>query len=136
MSISRRVVLHFPRILVDQPIVYRLVKDYNLEFNILKASVTPKEEGLMVLELSGEQRDYERGMQYLAGIGVGIQPLSQNVIRNEARCTHCGACITICPTGAFTLELPSRRVNFQAEKCIACGLCIKPCPPRAMEVRF
>jgi ferredoxin len=136
MSISRRVVLHFPRILVDQPIVYRLVKDYNLEFNILKASVTPKEEGLLVLELSGEQRDYERGMQYLAGIGVGIQPLSQNVIRNEARCTHCGACITICPTGAFTLELPSRRVNFQAEKCIACGLCIKPCPPRAMEVRF
>lgn len=136
MAISRRVVLHFPRILVDQPIVYRLVKDYNLEFNILKASVTPKEEGLLVLELSGEQRDYERGMQYLAGIGVGIQPLSQNVIRNEARCTHCGACITICPTGAFTLELPSRRVNFQAEKCIACGLCIKPCPPRAMEVRF
>lgn len=136
MTISRRVVLHFPRILVDQPIVYRLVKDYNLEFNILKASVTPKEEGLLVLELSGEQRDYERGMQYLAGIGVGIQPLSQNVIRNEARCTHCGACITICPTGAFTLELPSRRVNFQAEKCIACGLCIKPCPPRAMEVRF
>jgi len=128
--------LHFPRILVDQPIVYRLVKDYNLEFNILKASVTPKEEGLLVLELSGEQRDYERGMQYLAGIGVGIQPLSQNVIRNEARCTHCGACITICPTGAFTLELPSRRVNFEAEKCIACGLCIKPCPPRAMEVRF
>jgi len=136
MSISRRVVLHFPRILVDQPIVYRLVRDYNLEFNILKASVTPKEEGLLVLELSGEQSDYERGMQYLAGIGVGIQPLSQNVIRNEARCTHCGACITICPTGAFTLELPSRRVNFQAERCIACGLCIKPCPPRAMEVRF
>lgn len=136
MSISRRVVLHFPRILVDQPIVYRLVKDYDLEFNILKASVTPKEEGLLVLELSGEQSDYERGMEYLAGIGVGIQPLSQNVIRNEARCTHCGACITICPTGAFTLELPSRRVNFQAERCIACGLCIKPCPPRAMEVRF
>jgi ferredoxin len=136
MAISRRVVLHFPRLLVDQPIVYRLVKDYNLEFNILKASVTPKEEGLLVLELSGEQKDYEQGMQYLAGIGVGIQPLSQNVIRNEARCTHCGACITICPTGAFTLELPSRRVNFQAERCIACGLCIKPCPPRAMEVRF
>ncbi len=136
MSISRRVVLHFPRILVDQPIVYRLVRDYNLEFNILKASVTPKEEGLLVLELSGEQGDYERGMEYLAGIGVGIQPLSQNVIRNEARCTHCGACITICPTGAFTLELPSRRVNFQAERCIACGLCIKPCPPRAMGVRF
>lgn len=136
MSISRRIVLHFPRRLVDQPIVCRLAKDYNLDFNILKASVTPEEEGLLVLELSGEQRDYENGVQYLAQVGVKIQPLSQNVTRNEARCTHCGACITICPVGAFVIELPSRRVNFYADKCIACGLCIKPCPPRAMEVRF
>lgn len=136
MAISRRVVLHFPRRLVDQPIVCRLAKDYNLDFNILKASVTPEEEGLLVLELSGEQRDYEKGVQYLTEVGVRIQPLSQNVARNEARCTHCGACITICPVGAFVIELPSRRVNFYADKCIACGLCIKPCPPRAMEVRF
>ena len=136
MTISRRIVLHFPRRLVDQPIVCRLAKDYNLDFNILKASVTPEEEGLLVLELSGEQRDYENGVQYLAQVGVKIQPLSQNVTRNEARCTHCGACITICPVAAFVIELPSRRVNFYADKCIACGLCIKPCPPRAMEVRF
>jgi len=136
MTISRRIVLHFPRRLVDQPIVCRLAKDYNLDFNILKASVTPEEEGLLVLELSGEQRDYEKGVQYLTEVGVRIQPLSQNVTRNEARCTHCGACITICPVDAFVIELPSRRVNFYADKCIACGLCIKPCPPRAMEVRF
>ncbi|MBM4445669.1 MAG: (Fe-S)-binding protein, partial [Chloroflexi bacterium] len=39
MAISRRVVLHFPRTLVEQPIIYRLVRDYDLSFNILKASV-------------------------------------------------------------------------------------------------
>jgi len=136
MSVSKRVVLHFPRPLVDQPIIYRLVRDYNLMFNILRASVTPKEEGLLVLELSGEQEDYEKGVRYLTEVGVEIQPLSRNVYRDEAGCTHCGACITICPTGAFVLELPTRRVNFLDEKCIACGLCIKPCPPRAMEMRL
>lgn len=135
MAISKRVVLHFPRHLVDQPIIYRLVKDFDLGFNILKASVTPKEEGLLVLELSGEQRDYERGMGYLAEVGVGVQPLSQNVIRNESRCTHCGACVAICPTGAFEVEPLTRWVDFLHAKCIACGLCIKACPPRAMEVR-
>ena len=136
MAVSKRIVLRFSQRLVDRPIVSRLVKDYNLEFNILKASVTPEEEGLMVLELSGEQEDYDQGISYLTKTGVRIQSLSQDVIRNEERCTHCGACVTICPTGAFEVDPVTRLVNFHDEKCIACGLCIKACPPRAMEVHF
>ena len=136
MAVSKRIVLRFPRRLVDRPIVYRLVKDYNLEFNILKAFFTPEEEGLMVLEISGEQKDYDKGIKYLTKSGVRIQSLSQDVTRNEERCTHCGACITICPTGAFELEPLTRRVKFDNEKCLACGLCIKSCPPRAMELHF
>lgn len=136
MGISKRVVLRFPRPLVDQPIIYRLVKDFDLMFNILKASVTPKEEGLLVLELSGEQEDYDKGVRYLTEVGVEIQPLSRDIRFNQERCTHCGACITICPTDAFVLEPSTRWVRFLDEKCIACGLCIKACPPRAMEMRI
>ena len=136
MAVSKRIVLHFPRRLVNQPIIYRLVKDYDLEFNILKASVTPEEEGLLVLQLKGEQKEYDKGIKFLLKTGVKIQSLSQDVIRNEERCTHCGACITICPTGAFELEPKTRRVIFHNEKCIACVLCIKACPPRAIEVHF
>jgi ferredoxin len=136
MTVSKRIVLHFPKRLVDRPIVSRLVKDYDLEFNILKALVTPEEEGLLVLELSGEQKEYDKGIRYLTQTGVKIQALSQDVLRNEERCTHCGACITICPSGAFELDPLTRRVNFYDEKCVACGLCIKACPPRAMEVHF
>jgi ferredoxin len=136
MAVSKRIVLHFPKRMVDRPIVCRLAKDYNLEFNILKALVTPEEEGLLVLELSGEQKEYDKGIRYLTETGVRIQALSQDVLRNEERCTHCGACITICPSGAFELDPLTRRVNFYDEKCVACGLCIKACPPRAMEVHF
>jgi len=121
---------------VDRPIVYRLVKDYDLEFNILKASVTPQEEGLMVVEIKGQEANYDAGMSYLAGTGVQVQPLSQSVTRNEERCTHCGACLTICPAGAFELDPVSRAVTFRDDRCIACGLCIKTCPPRAMEMHF
>ncbi len=136
MAISKRIVLRFPKRLVERSIVSRLVKDYNLDFNILKASVTPDEEGLMVLELSGKQGDYDKGIRYLTKAGVRIQSLGQDVIRNEERCTHCGACVTICPTGAFELEPLTKLVNFYDEKCLACGLCIKACPPRAMELHF
>lgn len=134
--ISKRIVLHFPHRLVDQPIVYRLVKEYNLKFNILKAYVTPQEEGLMVLELSGQKVDYERGIKYLTSCGVKIQPLSQDVIRNETKCTNCGVCVPICPTGALVMDSLTRKVQFYDNKCIACELCVKICPTRAMEVRF
>ncbi|MFC1860082.1 NIL domain-containing protein [Chloroflexota bacterium] len=136
MAVSKRIVLHFPKRLVERAIVSRLVREYNLNFNILKASVTPDAEGLVVMELSGKQEDYDKGIGYLTKTGVRIQSISQDVLRNEERCTHCGACITICPTGAFELDPLTRRVSFHGEKCLACGLCIKACPPRAMELHF
>ena len=136
MVVTKKIVLHFPKRMVDRPIVYRLVKDYDLEFNILKASITPEQEGLLVLELKGNQAEYDRGIDFLIKAGVKIQSLSQDVKRNEERCTHCGACVTVCPTGAFRLDPNNRLVIFENEKCIACGLCIPACPPHAMEVHF
>lgn len=136
MPVSKKLVLRFPKRLVNRSIVSQLVREYNLDFNILKASISPEEEGLLVLELSGKQEDYDKGIRYLTRTGVKIQSLSQDVTRNEERCTHCGACITICPTRAFELDHLTRRISFYNEKCVACGLCIKACPPRAMEVHF
>ena len=136
MVVSKRIVLHFPKRMGDRPIIYRLIKDYDLEFNILKALITPEDEGLMVLALSGEQENYDKGIKYLTKNGVRIQALSQDVTRNEERCTHCGACITICPTNAFELDPLTRLISFNHEKCVACGVCIKACPPRAMEAHF
>jgi len=133
---SRRIVLHFPHRLVDQPIVCRLVKDCNLDFNILKASVTPKEEGLVVLELIGKESDIKKGMEYLKKTGVRTQPLSRDVTRDDDRCTHCGACVTVCPVAAFELDPATKKVIFYKDRCIACELCIKACPPRAMEIKF
>jgi ferredoxin len=134
--VSKRVVLHFPHRLVNQPIVYKLVKEYDLQFNILKAFVTPEEEGLMVLELSGKRENFDKAVKYLQSCGVKMQPLSQDVVRNETKCTSCGVCVPICPTAALMVDQETRKVSFDNKKCIACELCVKICPPRAMEVHF
>lgn len=134
--VSKRIVLKFPSKLVDQPIIYKLVKEYDLVFNILRAWVTPKEEGELVIELQGGKKNYANAMKYLTDLGVKVQPLSQDVTRDDDRCTHCGACITMCPTGSLYVDQDTRKVIFDPEKCIACELCVKACPPRAMKIRI
>jgi ferredoxin len=134
--VRHKIVLHFPHEQVDKPIVSKLVRDFGLDFNILKASITPREEGLLVLEITGKEKDYERGIAYIESCGVTIQPLSQDIRRNDLKCTHCGACIAVCPTDALFVKRDSMEVGFDNEECVACELCIKVCPPRAMEVHY
>ncbi len=136
MQVSHRIVLHFPPAATDQPVIFRLSRDYGLVFNILRASITPEEEGLMVLELSGEEADYQRATDYLREMGVRIQPLVQDIRKNDEKCTDCGACVGVCPTEALILERPSMRVIFDPEECVVCGECVPTCPVGAMELRF
>ncbi|MEA3560942.1 MAG: 4Fe-4S binding protein [Candidatus Omnitrophota bacterium] len=134
--ISKKIVLHFPHNLVDQPTISRLVKKYELSFNILQAKITPDEEGLMIIEFSGKESDYYNGIKYLQKLGVGIQPLEKDVHRNEDRCTQCGVCTVVCPTGALSMNREDMTVSFDVSKCTGCELCVPACPVRAMEVKL
>lgn len=133
---SKKIVLRFPSQQVDKPIIYRLSRDFNLEFNILKAFVTPKEEGLMVLELKGSKKDYDSAVKYLEKEGLKIQSLSKDVIRNEEKCVHCGVCIPVCPVLAFEVDNVTKKITFNKNKCIACELCVGVCPYKAITVEF
>ena len=130
----KRVVLRFGKDISGNPIVYRLVKDFDLIVNIVQANVNPLKEGTMVLEVSGERS--EEGLNYLSSLGVSVQNLNQEIARNEEKCVMCGECTGICPTGALYLERPSLEVRFDENQCIVCQLCVKVCPVRAMEVRL
>ncbi|MGC8965791.1 MAG: NIL domain-containing protein [Caldimicrobium sp.] len=129
--------LRFPPEIVEKPIVYRLVKDYNLAFNILKATITPGKDGIMILELMGDNREsLEQGLEFLKQMGVEIQPLGQQVLKNEEVCIHCGACTAVCPTGALSVDRNTFKVIFDPEKCTACGFCVSACITKAMEIHI
>ena len=134
--ISRRVVLHFPSKLIDQPIISNTVKRYNLEFNILKASIAPPEGGLLVVELQGGKKDVEEALAYLKELNIRIENLSRDITRRDDACVHCGVCVAICPSDALVLNTTKGEVDFLPEKCVACELCVRACPYAAMEVRL
>jgi len=129
-------VLRFSKEIVDKPIITNLVRNYNLTFNILKAQIYPRKEGIVVLELQGLRSDYEKGIQYLKDVGVQIEPVAQGIRRDDDRCYQCGACTAVCPTGALHILRPEMEVLFESERCSACELCVKVCPSRAMIVTF
>ena len=131
---AEMLVLRFSQEVVDQPIIYRLVKDYDLEFNLLKATIYPRKEGVMVMELRGHPKNFRRGLKFLREAGVKVQRVARDVRRNEERCYQCGACTAVCPTGALYVKRPEMEVLFDADKCSACELCCPVCPARAMEV--
>ncbi|MBW1764904.1 MAG: 4Fe-4S dicluster domain-containing protein [Deltaproteobacteria bacterium] len=132
---SKILILRFPKTEVEKPIVCYLVKDYNLTFNILNASVLPRKEGIMVLELTGTRKNFQEGVKYLRDLGVHVQNASQEIKRVKIKCTHCGACTAVCPTGALSIQRPEMSVDFIQKKCSVCELCVPACPTRAMEIR-
>ncbi len=132
---AKILVLRFPKMAAQNPIVCYLTKDYDLIFNILNATILPRKEGIMVLELSGSRKNFKDGVKYLESQGVQVQNASQEVKRNFRKCTHCGACTAVCPTGALSVIRPEMAVEFDQKKCSICELCVPTCPTRAMEVR-
>ena len=62
---SEKVVLKFPPHIVREPIVYHLIKDYDLRVSIMRASINPDEAGQMVLAMEGNKKQLEAGREYL-----------------------------------------------------------------------
>ena len=133
---SKILSLRFPKEIVDEPITVNLVRDFDLSFSILKATIYPRKEGFMVLELSGQRSNYKKGVRYLKGLGVKVESVGQDIKRDDDRCFQCGACTAVCPTGALNIKRPEMEVLFDENRCSACELCVSTCMARAMSVKF
>jgi ABC-type methionine transport system ATPase subunit len=74
-----RVRLTFPPALIQQPIVYRLVKDFDIVINIRRADVKA-DHGWMALELEADERTLERGVKWLKDKGVQVDPIERDIV--------------------------------------------------------
>lgn len=132
---SRILIIRFQKTKVQKPLVCDLARKFDLTFNILNATILPRKEGIMVLELSGERKNFKDGVAYLRNEGVQVTNASQDIKRDNRKCIHCGACTAVCPTGALHIARPEMKVIFDHNQCSVCQLCVNACPTRAMETR-
>jgi len=128
--------LVFPPEASIRPVTCDMSRLFNLTFNILKAQISPRQEGYMTLELGGDEADYHKAIEYLREQGVKITPVAQKIFRDEDSCVECGLCTALCPGKALYLDRTTRRVFFDADKCTACGMCTRICPVNAMRVEM
>jgi L-aspartate semialdehyde sulfurtransferase ferredoxin len=133
---KKRIILRFKRNTIDKPIVYKLVKDYDLIFNILRANILPRAESMMVMEIEGTDENFNKGIEYLRGLNIDTEPIEQDINRDEEKCVHCGVCTSVCAPDALHIERKTMKVDFDYEKCVACELCVRVCPVKAMNVFF
>ena len=79
--VSRPMELDFPARLVHKPILYELVKRFDLVPNIIRANVT-QEFGYMQLELKGRASAMEAALAFLKKAGVGVAPIEKDVVES------------------------------------------------------
>ena len=129
-------IFNYPASLVEEPVTYKLVKEFDLSVNILRAKVQPRESGRMVVELKGDSDKMEQAFEYLEEQGMSLHPLVQEMRYRPERCVQCTACTAICPTGALSVTPGTREMVYDASKCIICEACIPVCAYGAVESQF
>jgi ferredoxin len=134
--VKKRMVLRFPAETVNEPLTYILIKEYDIQVNILNADITHGKEGNLLVEMSGNSENMDEALVYLEDKQVEISAVVKTILFNEKPCIHCGACSSVCFPGALNMNSDSRKLKFSPDLCVACELCIKACPLQLFELNF
>ncbi len=73
---KRRVMLTYRPEISSEPIIYTLGQQFNLATNIHRADAT-ENRGWIELELVGEEKDIEAGIDWAISKGVRVDPVTE-----------------------------------------------------------
>ena len=125
-----RILLRFSENIVEEPITSQIILDLKVPINIITAHVDSKG-GEVLAEVPDESLQKVVKAFRERGATVNIPKLIE--IDSE-KCISCGACITLCPVEAITMDKDAV-VVFNQEKCLGstCSACVDACPSRVIK---
>jgi hypothetical protein len=77
--VKRRVKFTFPPELIKEPTIYKLGQRFKVVTNIRRADING-DKGWVVLELEGKGEDIERGIAWVTGKGVRVDPVIGDIV--------------------------------------------------------
>jgi L-aspartate semialdehyde sulfurtransferase ferredoxin len=75
----RRIKLIFSPSLVKEPVIYQLGHQFEIVTNLRRADVT-RDQGWVLLEMTGEADELDRGVEYLESRGVKVEPAEGDLV--------------------------------------------------------
>jgi L-aspartate semialdehyde sulfurtransferase ferredoxin len=133
---KEKYILEYSSAVVEDPVIYTLIRRFDIKVNILRAEISPGQEGSMLVELEGDAAALDEGRDYLASLSVRLLPISGSLSIREEDCVHCGSCTGVCFSGCLTMGAPDWKLSVNRDKCIACGLCAAACPLGLIGLKF
>ena len=76
---SRHLRLTFPESQVAEPLIYHVVKDFNVIPSIRRAAIE-NHFGWMIVEFKGETADLDAAQAYLEGLGVEVSRAEGDIV--------------------------------------------------------
>lgn len=76
MVVQRRYRLVYPKELLDKPILYNLIRHFDILTNIRRANVT-HQEGWLIVDMEGEEEEINAGIAWAREQGVEVTPISE-----------------------------------------------------------
>jgi hypothetical protein len=74
-----RLFVAFPETLVDRPMIYEIVKQFDVVPNIRRANVEANS-GWVILELGGSPEQRDAAVAYLEGLGCTVNAMEGDVL--------------------------------------------------------
>ncbi len=130
----KRVLLNYSMERADKPILASVIRETDVEINILHADITSEAGGEIFIVLESTEEKVEEAVEMFRERGVHVEEVEHAITLDEDSCVDCGACVSVCPTEALSLGEDYSLV-LDEEKCIHCGACVPACPVNALDMR-
>ena len=114
----------------ETPYTAEVILETGAKINIDRANVDAVRADL-IIDVPDDK--VERVAELFRQKGVVVKKLLKLIAWDEERCVHCGACISVCPTGVFKFD-SSWNISMEEEKCVRCEVCVKACPLGALAL--
>jgi len=77
--IKKLVELDYPNNLVTEPVLSKLIKQYDIQVNVRRASIT-KGFGYVQMEIDGEEKVVKEALAELSRQGIDVNPIEKDIV--------------------------------------------------------